>query len=49
LPLKNCHFIALEHIVRGILLCPIFGGQDGMHYIVDCIDEDMYLRVNNIN
>ncbi|KAJ7302615.1 hypothetical protein DFH08DRAFT_635721, partial [Mycena albidolilacea] len=47
LPLNNCHFIALEHIVRGILLCPIFGGQDGMHYIVGCIDEDMYLRVNN--
>ncbi|KAJ7354437.1 hypothetical protein DFH08DRAFT_691944, partial [Mycena albidolilacea] len=49
LPLKNCHFIALEHIVLGILLCPIFGGQDSMHYIVDCIDEDMYLRVDNIN
>ncbi|KAJ6509636.1 hypothetical protein DFH09DRAFT_942461 [Mycena vulgaris] len=49
LPLNNCHFIALEHVVRGILLCPIFGGQDGMHYIVDCIDEDMYLRVNNID
>ncbi|KAJ7115714.1 hypothetical protein C8R44DRAFT_709074 [Mycena epipterygia] len=49
LPLKNCHFISLEHIVRGVLLAPIFGGKDGMHYIVDCVDEDMYLRINNIN
>ncbi|KAJ7062531.1 hypothetical protein C8F01DRAFT_1281311 [Mycena amicta] len=33
-----------EHIeasFRGALLCPIFGGKDGMHYIVDCIDEDI--------
>ncbi|KAF8147227.1 hypothetical protein K438DRAFT_1626454 [Mycena galopus ATCC 62051] len=49
LPLKKCHFIALEHIVRGALLSPIFGGKDGMHYIIDCIDEDMYLRVNDID
>ncbi|KAJ7181102.1 hypothetical protein C8R46DRAFT_885957 [Mycena filopes] len=49
LSLKNCQFIAMEHIVRGALLCPIFGGKDGMHCIIDCIDEDMYLRVNNID
>jgi hypothetical protein len=49
LPLKNCHFIALEHVVRGALLAPIFGGKEGMYYVVDCIDEDMYLRVNDIN
>jgi hypothetical protein len=49
LPLNRCQFIALEHIVRGALLSPIFGGKDGMHYIMDCIDEDMYLRVNNLN
>ncbi|KAJ7181268.1 hypothetical protein C8R46DRAFT_1211522 [Mycena filopes] len=46
---QSSTFIALEHIVRGALLCPIFGGKQGMHYIVDCIDEDMYLRVNNID
>ncbi|KAJ7267758.1 hypothetical protein C8J57DRAFT_1181509 [Mycena rebaudengoi] len=49
LPLKGCHFIAVEHIVRGALLSPIFGGKDGMHYIIDCIDEDMYLRVHNVD
>ncbi|KAJ7261681.1 hypothetical protein C8J57DRAFT_1071747 [Mycena rebaudengoi] len=49
LSLKSCHFIALEHVVRGALLSPIFGGKDGMHYIIDCVDEDMYLRVNNID
>jgi hypothetical protein len=41
-------FIALEHVVRGALLCPIFGVRRDMHYVIDCIDEDMYLRVNNI-
>ncbi|KAJ7467649.1 hypothetical protein FB451DRAFT_1040236, partial [Mycena latifolia] len=49
LSLKSCHFIALEHIIRGVLLSQIFGAKDSMHYIVDCIDEDMYLRVNNID
>ncbi|KAJ7088994.1 hypothetical protein C8R44DRAFT_649100, partial [Mycena epipterygia] len=49
LPLKSCHVIALEHILRGALLSPIFGGKDGMYYIIDCIDEDMYLRVNNLD
>ncbi|KAJ7248708.1 hypothetical protein C8J57DRAFT_1672463 [Mycena rebaudengoi] len=49
LPLKGCHFIALEHIVSGALLSPIFGGEDSMHYIIDCIDEDMYLRVHNVD
>ncbi|KAJ7637326.1 hypothetical protein DFH06DRAFT_1478800 [Mycena polygramma] len=42
-------FIALEHVQRGALLCPIFGGKQGMHYIIDCVDDDMYLRVNNID
>ncbi|KAJ7211955.1 hypothetical protein C8J57DRAFT_1604410 [Mycena rebaudengoi] len=49
LPLKSCHFIALEHIVRGALLSPISWGKDGMHHIIDCIDEDMYLRVHNVD
>ncbi|KAJ7263308.1 hypothetical protein C8J57DRAFT_1070690 [Mycena rebaudengoi] len=42
-------FIALEHIVRGALLCPIFGAKQGIHFVIDCIDEDMYLRLNNID
>ncbi|KAJ7265959.1 hypothetical protein B0H12DRAFT_1046401 [Mycena haematopus] len=49
LPVKSSQFIALEYIVRGALLSPIFGGKDGMHYIIDCVDEDMYLRVHNID
>ncbi|KAJ6495523.1 hypothetical protein DFH09DRAFT_1103820 [Mycena vulgaris] len=28
---------SLEHVVRGALLCPIFGGKAGMDYIIDCI------------
>ncbi|KAJ7434391.1 hypothetical protein B0H11DRAFT_1757690, partial [Mycena galericulata] len=42
-------FITLEHIVRGALLCPIFGARQDIHYVTDCLDEDMYLRVNNID
>ncbi|KAJ6485311.1 hypothetical protein C8R47DRAFT_1016572 [Mycena vitilis] len=46
---QSSFFIALEHVQRGALLCPIFGGKQGMYYIIDCVDEDMYLRVNNID
>jgi hypothetical protein len=46
---SSSKFIALTHVVRGVLLCPIFGGRAGMFYVVDCIDEDMYLRINNIH
>ncbi|KAJ7211148.1 hypothetical protein GGX14DRAFT_565019 [Mycena pura] len=46
---KSCKFIALEHVTRGALMCPIFGGKEGMHFIVDCIDEDMYLRLHDID
>ncbi|KAJ6467935.1 hypothetical protein DFH09DRAFT_840843, partial [Mycena vulgaris] len=40
-------FITLEHVVRGVLLCPIFGARQDIHYVIDCIDEDMYLRAHN--
>ncbi|KAF8184612.1 hypothetical protein K438DRAFT_2020332 [Mycena galopus ATCC 62051] len=49
MPVTTSSFVALEHVVRGALICPIFDGKEGMHYVVDCVDEDMYLRVNNIN
>ncbi|KAJ6534560.1 hypothetical protein B0H10DRAFT_1935182 [Mycena sp. CBHHK59/15] len=42
-------FIALEHVTRGVLLCPIFGASREVFYVVDCIDEDMFLRVNQID
>lgn len=48
-PAGTSDFIALEHVVRGVLLSPIFGGKAGMHYVIDCVDEDMYLRVNNVD
>ncbi|KAJ7112812.1 hypothetical protein C8R43DRAFT_1078728 [Mycena crocata] len=42
-------FIALEHITRGALLCPIFGAPREVFYVIDCVDEDMFLRVNDID
>ncbi|KAK7059317.1 hypothetical protein R3P38DRAFT_2495841, partial [Favolaschia claudopus] len=41
-------FIALEHVVRGALLCPIFGASREAFYVIDCIDEDMFLRLHGI-
>ncbi|KAJ7493651.1 hypothetical protein FB451DRAFT_1164530 [Mycena latifolia] len=41
-------FISLEHITRGALLSPIFGAPREVFYVVDCVDEDMYLRINRI-
>jgi hypothetical protein len=49
MPATTASFVMLEHVVRGTLLYPIFGGKAGMHYIIDCVDEDMSLRVNNID
>jgi hypothetical protein len=45
---QSSMFITLEHVVRGALLSPISGARQDMHYVIDCVDEDMYLRVNNI-
>ncbi|KAJ7430437.1 hypothetical protein FB451DRAFT_1068346 [Mycena latifolia] len=42
-------FVALEHVTRGVLLCPIFGASHEVFYVVDCVDEDMFLRVNGID
>ncbi|KAJ6548364.1 hypothetical protein B0H19DRAFT_1265201 [Mycena capillaripes] len=41
-------FITMEHITRGALLCPIFGAPREVFYVMDCVDEDMFLRVNDI-
>ncbi|KAJ7737168.1 hypothetical protein DFH07DRAFT_753146 [Mycena maculata] len=41
-------FISLEHVTRGALLCPIFGASRDVFYVIDCIDADMFLRVNKI-
>ncbi|KAJ6551093.1 hypothetical protein B0H10DRAFT_1849878, partial [Mycena sp. CBHHK59/15] len=42
-------FISMEHITCGALLCPIFGAPGEVFYVVDCVDEDMFLRINNID
>ncbi|KAJ6604998.1 hypothetical protein B0H10DRAFT_1922835 [Mycena sp. CBHHK59/15] len=41
-------FITMEHITRGALLCPIFGAPREVFYVMDCVDEDMFLPVNEI-
>ncbi|KAK7001214.1 hypothetical protein R3P38DRAFT_3405317 [Favolaschia claudopus] len=41
-------FIALEHVVRGVLLCPIFGASREAFYVIDTVDGDMFLRINGI-
>ncbi|KAJ7325459.1 hypothetical protein DFH08DRAFT_926312 [Mycena albidolilacea] len=41
-------FVALEHTVRGALVCPIFGAPREVFYVVDCIVADMFLRIHEI-
>ncbi|KAH7048521.1 hypothetical protein BKA62DRAFT_629929, partial [Auriculariales sp. MPI-PUGE-AT-0066] len=42
-------FIALKDWVRGALLCPAFGSQNpNLHYAIDTVDEDMFVRLNNL-
>jgi hypothetical protein len=42
-------FMALEHVTQGALLCPIFGAPHKIFYVVDCVDADMFLRINDID
>lgn len=42
-------FIALEHVTRGVLLCPIFQAPREVFYVVDTVDEDMFLRIHCID
>ncbi|KAJ7312982.1 hypothetical protein DFH08DRAFT_791258 [Mycena albidolilacea] len=42
-------FITLDQVTRGALLCPIFGASRTVFYVMDCIDSDMFLRVNKID
>ncbi|KAJ6544709.1 hypothetical protein B0H10DRAFT_1970094 [Mycena sp. CBHHK59/15] len=42
-------FIALEHVTRGALLYHIFGAPHKVFYVIDCVDGDMFLRINNID
>ena len=38
--------VLMDYIVRGALMCPVFESDIGLHYFVDTIDADMFLRVN---
>jgi hypothetical protein len=42
------NFIALRHVTRGVLLSPIFDAPRAVFYVVDCVDEEMFLCVHNI-
>lgn len=40
-------FILMDYIVRGALMCPVFGSENSrLHYLVDTVDGDMLLRTN---
>lgn len=42
-------FIAMHDVVRGAVLCPAFqSSRDSLHYVIDTVDEDMFLRLNDL-
>jgi hypothetical protein len=46
---RESSFVLMEYVVRGALLCPVFNHSDPrLHYIMDTVDGDMYLRVNSL-
>lgn len=43
---KESSFILMDYLIRGALLCPVFESDLRLHYLVDTIDGDMFLRIN---
>jgi len=42
-------FMHLSAVVRGVLLCPVFGTQrTGLFYPVHTVDSDMFVRLNHL-
>ncbi|KAL1740762.1 hypothetical protein HDZ31DRAFT_46862 [Schizophyllum fasciatum] len=42
---REVRFVLMDYIVRGALLAPAFGqAQHDLHYLVDSVDSDMFLR-----
>ena len=38
----------MDEVIRGALLAPAFGsGNKSLHYWIDTVDSDMYLRAGN--
>jgi hypothetical protein len=49
---RESSFVLMEYVVRGALLCPIFNHSESdprLHYIIDTVDGDMYIRVNSLS
>lgn len=44
---KESSFVSMDYIVRGAVVCPVFDSETRLHYIVDTIDGDMFLRINS--
>lgn len=48
---KNVSFISLQYAIWGCVMVPAFGSstrKGSMYYIFDCLNSDMFLRVNDI-
>lgn len=45
---KDPSFILMDYVIRGALMCPVFDSDASLHYILDTVDGDMFLRVNNL-
>ncbi|KAL1754470.1 hypothetical protein FB107DRAFT_275798 [Schizophyllum commune] len=42
---RNIEFVLMDYVVRGALLAPAFGqSRKELHYLVDALDSDMFLR-----
>jgi hypothetical protein len=46
---RDSSFVLLDYVVRGALLCPVFDSDARLHYLIDTVDGDMFLRVNNVS
>jgi hypothetical protein len=47
---RESSFVLMEYAVRGVVLCPASIHSDPrLHYIIDTVDGDMYLRVNSLS
>ena len=46
---RNSSFVLLDYVVWGALLCPVFDSDARLHYVIDTVDGDMFLRVNNLS
>ena len=44
---KKATFLSLEYVIRGALLSPTHIQDPSLHYFVDTVDADMFLRALN--